>query len=48
MGGLAEITGAVYDITEKLANDRSRLVFTEAGPKTQVSRGTRMKGWHLE
>lgn len=42
--GLSEVSAIVYNITEKLSTEPGRLTFTEAGPKTQVSRGSRRKG----
>jgi aminopeptidase YwaD len=34
--GLKDIAGLVYDIVVELGNRDARLVFTEAGPKTQI------------
>ncbi|HUS86641.1 MAG TPA: M20/M25/M40 family metallo-hydrolase [Bacteroidales bacterium] len=42
--GLLAISDLVYDITGYLANDTERLVFSEAGPRAQVTRGMRRKG----
>ncbi len=42
--GLRAVTELVYDITEELSNDPDKLVFREAGPRVEVSRGMRRKG----
>ena len=42
--GLQSISDLVYIITVDLANDTDRLVFMEAGPKVQATRGMRRKG----
>lgn len=42
--GLSEVAQLTFNLVDRLANDSARLQFTEAGPKTQVSRGSRRKG----
>jgi hypothetical protein len=42
--GISEISDIIFNITQRLSNDSTKLQFTEAGPKTQVSRGSRRKG----
>lgn len=42
--GLEAVSNLVYDYMEKIDSETEKLVFTEAGPKTQVSRGMRRKG----
>ncbi len=42
--GLKEVSILVYDYMEEIDSEKEKLVFTEAGPKTQVSRGMRRKG----
>ncbi len=42
--GLEAISLLAYDYMEEIDSETEKLVFTEAGPKTQVSRGMRKKG----
>jgi aminopeptidase YwaD len=42
--GMEAITTLVYNYMDVLAKEESKLAFTEAGPKTQVTRGMRRKG----
>ena len=42
--GLEDISNLVFDLAETFAAGGEKLVFTEAGPKAEVSRGMRRKG----
>jgi hypothetical protein len=42
--GMASVSDIVFNVAEKLANDESRLAFTEAGPKQEAVRTMRRQG----
>ena len=42
--GMVKISDVAYKLVSDVANMDTKLVFTESGPKEQVSRGTRKKG----
>ncbi len=42
--GMVEISGLIFRVAEKLANDPDKLKFTEAGPKEEVNRYPRRRG----
>ena len=42
--GMVTVSGLVYRMASKLANDTARLKFKEAGPKTTVTRNYRTRG----
>lgn len=42
-GSMVNIGGLVFDVAERLANDSARLVFREAGPKTETGRMMRRR-----
>jgi aminopeptidase YwaD len=45
--GMVEISDLIFKVAEKLADDSSRLVFKEAGPKEEANRYPRRKGMTL-